>query len=122
MVSIWYQVLSRGSSRRLEVFCDDAYLWTEDDHLGPLHIETSDGSEVWEGELPEWAGRLSVPEVYEKAIAHYAEPSKHFLDVLVREGAGATGHPVAADALDAHRVVEHAYRSARAGGVPESLS
>ncbi|HEY5011431.1 MAG TPA: Gfo/Idh/MocA family oxidoreductase, partial [Acidimicrobiia bacterium] len=49
LVSVWHQVLSRGSSRRLEIFCEDAYLWTEDDYLGPLHVETSDGVEVLEG-------------------------------------------------------------------------
>ena len=33
-------VMTRGSSRRLEIFCEDAYLWTEDDYLGPLHVDT----------------------------------------------------------------------------------
>lgn len=119
LVSVWHQILSRGSSRRLEVFCDDAYLWTEDDHLGPLWIETAEGTTQWEGTVPSWASRLAVPEVYEKAIAHYAAPSKHFLDALDRDGSAAQGHPVAADALAAHRVVELAYRSARSGGRPQ---
>ena len=38
LVSVWHQVMSRGSSRRLEIFCEEAYLWTEDDYLGPLHV------------------------------------------------------------------------------------
>ena len=44
LVSVWHQVSSRPSTRRLELFCEDAFLWTEDDYLGPLHVETSAGT------------------------------------------------------------------------------
>ena len=44
LTSVWHQVMSRPSTRRLELFCEDAMLWTEDDYLGPVHVETSDGS------------------------------------------------------------------------------
>ena len=115
LTSVWHQVLARESSRRLEVFCEDALLWTDDDHLGPLHVETSAGTEVLEGELPTWSPLLSVPEVFAKAVAHYAAPSKAFLDGLP-EGVG--GRPGAPDALAAHRLVDAAYRSAAAGGAP----
>jgi predicted dehydrogenase len=122
LTSIWHQVLSRESSRRLEVFCDEAMLWTDDDYLGPLHVQTSAGTEVITAGPPAWAERFTVPEVFAKAVAHYAEPSKAFLDALGAQGAAAVGHPGAADALAAHRVVEVAYRSARNGGVPLALS
>ncbi|MCU1426207.1 MAG: oxidoreductase [Actinomycetia bacterium] len=118
MTSVWHQVLSRESSRRLEVFCDDALLWTEDDYLGPLYVQTSNGTEVIDGQPPEWAQRFTVPEVFAKAIAHYAEPSKAFLDALAASGAAAVGHPGAADALAAHRIVDLAYTSAANGGIP----
>lgn len=118
LTSVWHQVLSRESSRRLEVFCEDALLWTDDDYLGPLHVETSAGVEVHEHEPPPWAERLTVPEVFAKAIAHYAEPSKAFLDALSADGARARGRPGAEEALAAHRLVEHAYRSAASGGAP----
>ena len=121
LVSVWHQVMSRGSSRRLEVFCEDAYLWTEDDYLGPLHVETTDGVEVFEGASPEWAAALDVPEVYEKAVAHYASQSKHFLDELAARGSSARGFPGAAEALAAHRIVDAAYRSAAAGSTPVTL-
>jgi UDP-N-acetyl-2-amino-2-deoxyglucuronate dehydrogenase len=121
LVSVWHQVMSRGSSRRLEVFCEDAYLWTEDDYLGPLHVETTDGVEVLEGASPEWAAALDVPEVYEKAVAHYASQSKHFLDELAARGSSARGFPGAAEALAAHRIVDAAYRSAAAGSTPVTL-
>ncbi len=117
LVSVWHQVLSRESSRRLEVFLDDALLWTDDDYLGPLHVQTSDGAHSIDAEPPAWASRFTVPEVYAKAIAHYAEPSKAFLDALCASGPAAVGHPGAAEALAAHRIVDAAYRSARDGGV-----
>jgi predicted dehydrogenase len=122
LVSVWHQVLSRGSSRRLEIFCEEAYLWTEDDYLGPLHVETSAGVEVIEGAPPEWAGALRVPEVYEKAVAHYASQAKHFLDLLAARGTEARGFPGAAEALAAHRIVDAAYRSAAEGSSPMDLT
>jgi predicted dehydrogenase len=115
LVSVWHQVMSRGSSRRLEIFCEEAYLWTEDDYLGPLHIETSDGVELLEAAVPEWAGALRVPEVYEKDVAHYASQGKRFLDDLAARGSEARGFPGAAEALAAHRIVDAAYRSAATG-------
>ncbi|HEX4492605.1 MAG TPA: Gfo/Idh/MocA family oxidoreductase [Acidimicrobiia bacterium] len=121
LVSVWHQVLSRGSSRRLEIFCEEAYLWTEDDFLGPLHVETTEGSELVEGLPPEWTGALHVPEVYEKAVAHYASQAKHFLDALAVGGTGARGFPGASEALAAHRIVDAAYRSAAQGSAPMDL-
>jgi predicted dehydrogenase len=118
LVSVWHQVLSRESSRRLEVFLDDALLWTDDDYLGPLHVQTTDGVHTIDAEPPEWASRFTVPEVYAKAIAHYAEPSKAFLDALSDSGPAAVGHPGGVEALAAHRIVDVAYRSARSGGAP----
>jgi len=115
LVSVWHQVLSRPSLRRLEVFCERALLWTDNDHLGPLHVETADGATEIAGAMPEWASLLDVPEEFLGPIVQYAEPTKAFLDSLAR-GDGATGWPDAAIALRAHRVVDAAYRSAADGG------
>jgi predicted dehydrogenase len=117
LASVWHQVLSRGSTRRMEVFCEHAYLWTEDDYLGPLHVQTSDEAFEITAPLPEWAGRLAVPDVYEKSVAQYAEPALAFLTGLDAEGGPRCGHPSATEALAAHRVVEAAYRSASQAGV-----
>ncbi|MGZ6925336.1 MAG: Gfo/Idh/MocA family protein [Acidimicrobiia bacterium] len=116
LTSVWHQVLSRPSTRRLELFCEDAMLWTEDDYLGPVHIETSDGAREVTAEPPEWIGRLSTPEVLAKSVAQYAAPSKDFLDSLARDGRATRGHPDVDTALRAHEVVEAAYESARRGG------
>jgi len=117
LTSVWHQVLTRPSTRRLEVFCEEALLWTDDDHLGPLHIETSAGTESVEAELPEWVDRFTLPDVLTKPLAQYAEPAKEFLDALAASGPAATGFPDATTALAAHRLVDAAYRSAAGGGV-----
>jgi predicted dehydrogenase len=116
LLSIWHQVLSRTSSRRLEVFCEEAFLWTDDDYLGPLHVETSAGASEIHGELPDWASRLELPEEYLAPIAQYAQPTKAFLDALATGDSAAPGWPDATTALAAHRIVDAAYRSASGGG------
>ena len=119
LTSIWHQVTARESSRRLEVFCEDALLWTEDDNLGPLHVERPDGTDLVPGLRPEWSDRLAVPPEHRDALAMYAAPTKTFLDGLV---AGRPGSPSAAEALAAHRIVAAAYRSAADGGIPVTPS
>lgn len=121
LVSVWHQVLTRESSRRLEIFCDKALFWTENDYLGPLFVQTDDGVATIEASAPEWADELGVPEVYAHALAPYAHASKAFLDGLVT-GGNATGFPAATEALAAHRVVDAAYRSAAQGGISVTLA
>jgi predicted dehydrogenase len=125
LTSVWHQVLTRESGRHLEVFCEAAALWTDDDYLGPLHVQTSDGAHEVVTALPDWAGLLTVPAVYAKPIAHYGTAAKAFLDGLsptIGSQTGAAqvggGFPGAAEALAAHRLVDEAYRSAASGGVP----
>ncbi|MBM3671677.1 MAG: Gfo/Idh/MocA family oxidoreductase [Actinobacteria bacterium] len=115
LLSVWHQILSRSSSRRLEMFCEDAYLWADDDHLGPLHIETSQGETLVPGELPTWERQLDVPAEYLAPIVQYAVPTKAFLDGIT--AGGKQGWPDASIALRAHHVVDAAYRSSAAGGV-----
>jgi predicted dehydrogenase len=116
LLSVWHQVLTRGSNRRLEVFCDDALLWADDDHLGPLHVETSEGSHVVAGELPPWASSLPVPPEHLAPVTQYAAPTLAFLQGLTAGTSPASGWPDGAMALAAHRIVDAAYRSAGAGG------
>jgi predicted dehydrogenase len=118
IVSVWHQILARGSLRRLEVFCEDALLWTDDDYLGPLHVATSTGEELVEAAPPPWVDRLELPEVLAKPLAQYAEPSKAFVDALCRDGGRPRGYPDVEIAIAAHRLVDRAYESAAAGGRP----
>jgi predicted dehydrogenase len=118
IASVWHQILSRGSLRRLELFCEEALLWTDDDYLGPLHVETAAGEELVEATPPAWVERFDVPEVLAKPLAQYAEPSKAFLEALSKDGSRARGYPDVATALASHRLVDWAYQSAAAGGRP----
>jgi len=115
LISIWHQVMRRPSTRRVEVFCEDAVLWTDDDHLGPLHVETTDAVSEIESSLPAWVGDLELTPEIAELLAPYAVAAKAFLDAIAT---GAPGEPDAATALGAHRLVDTAYRSAAAGGVP----
>lgn len=124
LTSVWHQVMTRESGRHLEVFCETGTLWTDDDYLGPLHVQTSDGTREISGALPEWAGLLTVPEVFTHPVAHYATAAKAFLDRLAARAAGGEAgadRPTAAEALAAHRLVDGAYRSAAAGGAPTPI-
>src|SRR5258708_23846918 len=72
LTSVWHQVLSRESSRRLEVFCEKALLSTDDDYLGPLHVETDDGELIVDAEPPSWSSRFTLPEVSPTPLPHYS--------------------------------------------------
>jgi predicted dehydrogenase len=113
LTSVWHQVMSRPSTRRLEVFCERAVLWTDDDFLGPVHIQTDAGVAAVTGEEP--CRDVRFPAEWARALRQYAEPARAFLDAL---GARRSPSPSVADALAAHRLVDLAYRSARAEGIP----
>jgi len=115
VVSIWHQVLTRPSTRRLEIFCENALLWTEDDYLGPLTIQTSAGTETVTATEPAWLAALRFPAGTERALRQYAVPNRAFLDGL-RDAAPVPGYPSVDDALAAHRAVDAVYRSAAQAG------
>jgi predicted dehydrogenase len=115
LLSIWHQVLTRPSTRRLEVFCEEGLIWTEDDNTGPLYVQTSSGEEIVDCALPAWTNEIPVPAEARKSLGLYAEASRRFLSA-VSEGTG--GSPDADDALAAHRLVDACYVSAERGGEP----
>ena len=115
LVSVWHEVLSRTSSRHLEVFCENAHLWTADDNCGPLHVQTSDATEVRECAPPAWVDDLPVPDELKRPLGLYAEASRRFLAAV---STGSAGWPGTGEALAAHRAVDAAYASARSGGAP----
>ena len=118
LVSVWHQVLSRPSTRRLEVFCEDAMLWTEDDNTGPLHVETSAGIEEVVCPSPEWVAELPVPDDVRGTLGLYAEASRRFLACV---STGSAGSPGWGEAIQAHRLVDAAYASASVDGAPVSV-
>jgi len=116
VVSVWHGILSRGSTRRLELFCERGLAWLDDDFLGPLHIETSDGEETRAGVSPGWVDDLPLGhDDIGLAIRAYVEADRAFVDAVV---GGRPPAPSLAEAVVAHRLVDGAYRSAAAGGAP----
>ena len=95
LVSIWHDLLERPSLRRVEVFCERAYFWLDDDVAGPVHWTRPDGRH---GSTTGTARR---------------NPDAGFVEAAL---SGEPATPDFADALRAHVVTDALYRSAAAGG------
>ena len=116
LVSVWHDILSRGSTRRVEVFCRDGMAWLDDDARGPLHVETSNGAEVRPTPYPDWVGDLPLPDnEIGLAVRAYVEADRAFVDAVA---AGRPPSPGFDEGVIAHRLVDAAYRSAANGGAP----
>ena len=112
LTSVWHDIDSRGSLRRLEVFCERALITFEGDWFDPVRIELADGStHVLDGE--ELVARA------EAIAGRRLHPDADFL-LAVQEGRPAT--PSIEEAVRAHEVVEAIYESARRGGVAVDVS
>jgi predicted dehydrogenase len=114
LTSVWHEVLSRGSTRRVEVFCRNGMVWLDDDFRGPLHVETSEAAEVRSCPSPEWVDALPLPDdAVGLAIRAYVEADRSFVDAVTSEQPPDPGLEIA---LEAHRLVDAAYRSAAGDG------
>jgi len=116
IVSVWHDVLSRPSTRRLEVFCERAFLWIDDDYLGPVHVETSSGATVIEPHAPPWTHDLDRDPARARALAPYAIQDRAALEFFAT-GRASAAPPDVDTALIDHHIVDAVYRSARDGGV-----
>ena len=110
--SVWHDVLSRPSQRRIEIFCERALITLEGDVFGPVRYQTSDDEElVLDGDgLIDWLASRGVPLV---------TAEQDFLVAVRRTMAGERVEalsPDVRDALRAHTLVDAVYRSARADG------
>jgi predicted dehydrogenase len=122
LVSVWHDVLSRPSTRRLELFCRKAMLWVDDEGAGPVHVEAADGAvELAADTLSGWVAELPIAPEWLRGLAPYALADRAFLDAVA---AGEPGWPGFEAAVSAHRVVDACYASAAAGGAltPVALS
>ena len=116
LISVWHGVLSRPSTRRLEVFCERALIWLDAEHRGPLHVESEPASEAPDIEDPGIG--LDGLGPWRDAVSLYARAARDFLDAV------ATGRPPFPGfdvALDSHRVADAAYRSSASGGIPVAV-
>lgn len=116
LASVWHDVLSRPSQRRIEVFCQHALITLEGEYFGPVRRQTSEGEQVLDNdELVRW--------LLDRGIT-LASTEQDFLAQVQRVLDGGTAErvrPDVHDALRAHRVVDAVYRSAAAAGTPVDL-
>ena len=116
LTSVWHDILSRGSTRRIEVFCREGMVRLSNEFRGPLHIQMSGAKDVGDRASPEWVKSLLLADDWTGlALRAYVEADRDFLDAVV---AGRAPEPSLAEAVQAHRLVDAAYRSAAQGGLP----
>jgi predicted dehydrogenase len=116
LTSVWHNILSRGSTRRVELFCQEGMVWLDNEFRGPLHVQTSQDSREIPCPSPEWVDDLPLGhDEVGLAVRAYAEADRGFVDAVV---AGCVPTPSLEEALVAHQLVDAAYRSAAAGGAP----
>jgi predicted dehydrogenase len=119
LTSVWHNILSRGSTRRIELFCENAMVWLDDEFRGPLHVQTSERTESRPCPSPPWVQELSFgSDEIGLGVAPYVEEDRAFVDAIV---AGRPPDPSLDEALVAHRLVDAAYRSAADGSRPVAL-
>ena len=113
LTSVWHNILTRGSTRRIEVFFREALVWLDDEFRGPLHIETGAGTEVRHCPSPDWVDTVPLPDdEVGLALRAYVEADRAFVDAVT---SGTAPEPSLAEAVEAHRLVDAAYRSAASG-------
>jgi predicted dehydrogenase len=120
LTSVWHNILSRGSTRRIELFCEEGMVWLSNEFRGPLHVQTSDDTEVRHCPSPTWVDDLPLQDdEVGLAVRAYVEEDRAFIDAVTT---GTTPEPSLREALVAHQLVDAAYRSAERGGVPVTLT
>ena len=103
LTSIWHDVLSRPSLRRVEVFCERRWAVLEgDDWFGPVAWTDSDGTEAQ-------IGGEEIAEAVQPLLDGPANPDGAFIAAAAR---GARAMPDFATALRAHEVADAIYQSA----------
>ena len=112
LVSVWHDVDSRPSLRRVEVLCERAWLALESDWLGPVRWMHPDGTE---GLL---AGDALV-EAARQTSGEHANPDGAFLRAA---RAGSPAFPGFDVALRAHAVMDAVYASAGDDGAPRAVA
>jgi predicted dehydrogenase len=119
LVSAWHQILTRPSTRRLEVIGEDAVAWLDDERTGPLHLQDGNGVTVLPAPFPDWVAALPLADDEAGlAVRSYAEADRAFVEAVAE---AAPASPALAEGIAAHRLVDAAYRSASSGGLPVRL-
>jgi predicted dehydrogenase len=116
LTSAWHQILSRPSTRSLEVICERGIASVPDnEYTGPLRLVADAGNDERTVELADWVGGLPIEQPWLGYAGVYAPQARSFLDALA---AGTTPAPGFEVAVAAHRLADAVYRSAALGGAP----
>jgi predicted dehydrogenase len=116
LASIWHDVLSRPSQRRMEVFCENATVTLESDDVGPVRRQTADAEEVVGGDdLEPWLAARGI------ATPSSEEDFLRAVAVHLEGGTPERLRPDVEDALRAHVLADATYRSAVVGGDPVAI-
>jgi predicted dehydrogenase len=119
LTSVWHNILTRGSTRRIELFCEDGMVSLTNEFRGPLRVQTSNGVEERACPSPTWVDEVPLnDDEVGLAVRAYLEADRGFLHAITH---GTAPTPDLQEALVAHRLVDAAYRSAANGGVPLDL-
>lgn len=118
LTSVWHQILTRPSTRALEVICERGIARVGeagDEYFGPLEVITDRGCTVTRLEAPTWVQELPIEPAWHRYAGVYAPQALAFLTAVAEGRRPETGLDVA---VAAHRVADAVYRSAALGGNP----
>jgi predicted dehydrogenase len=120
LTSVWHQILTRPSTRALEVICERgiASVVDGDEYRGPLRLVADDGNREERFDLDPWVLDLPIAEPWRRFAGVYAPQARDFLTALDGGTAPAPGFEVA---VAAHRLTDAVYRSAARLGAPVQL-
>jgi predicted dehydrogenase len=117
LTSVWHQILTRPSTRSLEVICERgiASVADGDEYRGPLRLLADDGNREERFDLEPWVLDLPIAEPWLRFAGVYAPQALAFLTALADGTRPSPGFEVA---VAAHRLTDAVYRSAARGGAP----
>lgn len=126
LTSTWHQILSRPSTRALEVICERGIASVDgvgrsgegDEYRGPLRVLTDAGTEVREYALEDWVLDLPIEEPWLRYAGQYAPQARSFLTAVAE---GRRPEPGLDVAVQAHRLADAVYRSAALDGAAVTL-
>lgn len=117
LVNLWHDILQRHSNRRLEIFCQTAFVASNHDMSGSISFQLGDGEEKRLSEADVLQRYREVIGVVPDGLTSlvgvaYLMQDLSFIDSLL---SGRDPHPGMRDGLEAQRLAEAVYHAARTG-------
>lgn len=116
LTSVWHQILTRPSTRSLEVICERGIAAVPtNEYRGPMQVIRDAGNEEQAFGHEDWVAALPIEEPWLGYAGPYAPQALHFLTAVAEGTTPAPGFEVA---VAAHRLADAVYRSAALRGAP----